>query len=292
MIAPFIGYNPWDYDPVSGRPKTLTICDMDYSGTKTYAFNKQGFRGEDFDPDAKHHIFFSGCSYTFGTGLNYEETTAHKFKMHYCRRCGLDPSEVNLLNFAMPGASNDYIVRTMITQCQRVRPDVAVVLFSHAERAEYIDEEAMGERVWTVAPWWIEEKPYPHLIKPSKESEERTNIIRNASIGYLYYSSPANTMASFLRNALLIQYYFTCNNIPFVLHWADYYQFGYLENQFALSTVAALLQKDHFVDYSNPSRYWMDLAADKAHPGPQSNSNLSNALFDVYSKLYPDKKSE
>ncbi len=88
-------------------------------------------------------------------GLNYDETAAYKFKMLYCQESGFDPSEVNLLNFAMPGASNDYIVRTMISQCKKVKPDIAVVMFSHVERAEYIDEDALGEIVWTAAPWWM-----------------------------------------------------------------------------------------------------------------------------------------
>lgn len=285
-IEPFIGYNSWEYDPVTGRPKTLTVCDMDFSGTKTYAFNRQGFRGEEFDPLAQRHIFFSGCSYTFGTGLNYEETAAHLFKLHYCDRTSLDPSAVNLLNFAMPGASNDYIVRTMITQCRRVKPDMAVVSFSHAERAEYIDEENLGERVWTVAPWWIGEEPYPHLKPPGKDANERVGIIRNASIGYFYYATPGNAMARFLRNALLMQYYFEANAIPFVFHWADNNQFGYIDRHFALAPMAALLLRDHFVDYTHPTDYWMDVAADKAHPGPQSNINLGRALIDTYDKLY------
>jgi hypothetical protein len=263
---------------------------MDYSGTKTYSFNEQGFRGEDFDPAAKRHIFFSGCSYTFGTGLNYEETAAHKFKLLYCSQQGLPPSAVNVLNFAMPGASNDYIVRTMISQCQKVKPDLAVVLFSHAERAEYIDEESLGNRVWTAAPWWAEEETYPHLKPPSKDASERIGILRNASIGYLYYSTPANASARFLRNALLMQYYLDSSHIPFVMHWADHSQFPYLDNHFALSPMAALLRRDHFIDCSHASEFWMDLAADKAHPGPQSNTNLAKALFDTYTLLYPDSK--
>ena len=286
MIYPFIGYRSWEHDPVLGRPKTLKVCDMDYSGTKTYAFNTLGFRGEEYDPDAGMRIFFSGCSYTFGTGLNYEETAAYKFKMLYCREFGIDPLTVNLLNFAMPGASNDYIVRTIISQCQRVKPDIAVVLFSHIDRAEYIDEEALGERVWTVGPWWIGDEVYDHLKPPVAEVKERIEVIRDASIGYFHYSTPANASARFLQNALLLQYYFERNNIPFVLHWVEFNQFEYLQHHFALSVIAELLQKEHFIDYSDPAKYWCDKAADKAHPGPLSNANIASALFKTYKKLY------
>jgi hypothetical protein len=286
MIEPFIGYRAWEHDPVEGRPKTIRVCDMDYSGTKTYAFNKLGFRGEDFAPDASRHIFFSGCSYTFGTGLNFEETAAYKFKELYCAQAGLPVSEVNVLNFAMPGASNDYIVRTIITQCEKFRPDVAVVLFSHVERAEYIDEETLGERVWTVAPWWTTDEVYAHLRPPTGDAKKRIKIIREASIGYFTYSTPANSISRFLKNVLLVQYYFEAKKIPYVFHWVEYAQFDYLQQHFALCSMAGLLKREHFIDYSSPGKYWCDRAADNAHPGPQSNTNIANALFRQYQCLY------
>ena len=282
MIHPFIGYHSRGI----GQPKILTQYDMDYSGTKIYIFNKHGFRGEEYDPEAEKRIFFSGCSYTFGTGLNHEETAAYKFKMIYCDKFDIDPAKVNLLNFAMPGASNDYIVRTMISQCQKVKPDVAVVLFSHVERVEHIDEQALGESVWTAAPWWIEEAVYDHLKPSAPDADKRIELIRNASIGYFYYYTPANAMSNFLRNALLLQYYLKEKNIPYALHWIDFNQFDYLKQHFALNNLAELLQKKHFVDYSDPSRYWCDKAADDAHPGPISNNNLANALFERYQVLY------
>src|SRR3954454_7504281 len=108
-------------------------------------------------------------------------------------------------------------------------------------RAEYIDEERLGERVWTAAPWWIGEEPYAHLEPPGADAAERVDVIREASIGYLYYATPGNTMARFLRNALLMQFYLEANGIPFVFHWADNNQFGYIEKHFALASMAALL---------------------------------------------------
>jgi hypothetical protein len=186
----------------------------------------------------------------------------------------------------MPGASNDYIVRTMISQCQRVKPDIAVVLFSHADRVEYIDEENLGERVWTAASWWIEDEPYPHLKPTGEYASKRFALIREASIGYFYYATTGNTMARFLRNALLMQFYLEANHIPFVFHWADKNPFDYIEKHFALGPLAALLRRDHFIDRTRLDDYWMDVAADGAHPGPQSNINLSKALFNTYDKLY------
>jgi hypothetical protein len=287
MINPFIGYNFWDQEPDKGLPKTLSKFDTDNSGTKTYNFNVFGFRGEEFLLQAKKRIYFSGCSYTFGMGLNYDETAAYKFKMLYCQKLGLFPSDVNLLNFAMPGASNDYIARTMISQCKKVKPDIAIVMFTHVERAEYIDEEALGEIVWTAAPWWIEERPENPLKPLTDEIKERIEIIRNASIGFFYYSTPANLMQRFLTNVLLLQYYFIVNNIPYIFHWVEHGQFNYLKTHYALSDMAELLQIDHFIDHSDPSKYWMDKAADNNHhPGPESNTNIAKSMFQKYCTLY------
>ena len=284
-VVPFIGYRSWEHDPVRGEARVLSVCDMDFSGTKIYKFNRLGFRGEEFDPDAAKRIFFCGCSYTFGTGLNIEETASHKFKLRYCDSLGLAYQAVNALNFAMPGASNDYIVRTLLAQCRLTRPDVVVAIFSHVNRAEHIDEQALGERVWTAAPWWVREVT-SELRAPNAAAEQRTELMREASLGYIQYTTPANAASNFLRNALLLQFYCETNSIPYVFHWVEFDNFSYLENHFALGDTVQLLNRSHFADYANSKGYWCDRAADGAHPGPESNSNIANALFDVYRRLY------
>src|ERR1044072_3782329 len=82
-----------------------------------YRFNSLGYRSAEFDPTARLKIFVSGCSYTFGLGVRLDRA--------------------NLQNFSQIGASNGYIARTIIRQCDRVRPDLAVIAFTHRERTEY-----------------------------------------------------------------------------------------------------------------------------------------------------------
>ncbi len=125
-----------------------------------------------------------------------------------------------------------------------------------------------------------EERPENPLKPLTEEVKERIEVIRNASIGFLYDSTPANLMFRFLTDALLLQYYFIINNIPYVFHWVEYEQFDYLKTHYALSDMSELLQRDHFIQNSNPSKYWMDKAADNAHhPGPESNNNIAEAMF-------------
>lgn len=282
MIEPYIGYNGWETDPLTGKAKTLHAMDGDNTGSKTYAFNSHGFRGEEFDPYAKKRIFFSGCSYTFGTGLDYEETTAHQFKLQYCGETGIDPAGVNLLNFAMPGASNDYIARTLIAQCRKIKPDMAIAIFTHANRAEYINEEELGERVWTVGPWWVNEQEEAG----PPEAAERMELIREAATGYFYYTTSANSAARFLHNALLLQYYFRENNIPYLFHCVETGLLDYAQQHFALKALSELLDKRQFINYSNAGIYRCDLAADGAHPGPQSNRHIASELFNTGKLLY------
>jgi hypothetical protein len=285
-ILPFIGYRSWKHDAIEGQPRVFSLCDTDLSGSKTYSLNSLGFRGEEYDPSASTRIFFCGCSYTFGVGLNLEETAPYKFKMEYCAQLGQSADEVNLLNFAMPGASNDYIVRTLISQCSRVKPDVVVAIFSHIDRVEHIDEENLGKRTWTVAPWWVREA-YPEMGGANTESAESyVETMRQASIGYFYYYTQSNGLWNFLQNALLLQSFCELNNIPYVFHWAELGRLSGLDTHFALSDMAQLLKKNHFLDVDDPQVTYPDRAADGMHPGPESNTQVAHALFNTFRAIY------
>src|SRR5689334_11722829 len=97
----------WGADGKGGH--TISTYGAGASHHKTYSFNTAGFRGEDLLPDAAMRLFVGGCSFTFGHGLDIEETWPYKFKLRVAARTGCDPSRINLLNFSQGGASNDYI---------------------------------------------------------------------------------------------------------------------------------------------------------------------------------------
>src|SRR5215831_16546203 len=106
-------------------------------GDCLYHFNSLGYRGEAFDPAARLKIFVAGCSYSFGLGVPQEQTWPVLLKQQLADKLGVPLEQANLQNFSQIGASNGYIARTIVRQCDRVRPDLAVIAFTHRQRAEY-----------------------------------------------------------------------------------------------------------------------------------------------------------
>ncbi|MGB1221611.1 MAG: hypothetical protein ACPG43_08725, partial [Alcanivoracaceae bacterium] len=52
-------------------PNTVSYaCNHDRSGKVQYRFNALGFRGEQYNENARYHIFVCGPSEAFGLGLN------------------------------------------------------------------------------------------------------------------------------------------------------------------------------------------------------------------------------
>jgi hypothetical protein len=62
---------------------TLSEYGVDKSHTIIYRFNSAGFRGEELEPNAEIKIFVCGCSYTFATGVNVEQSWPFLFKKHW-----------------------------------------------------------------------------------------------------------------------------------------------------------------------------------------------------------------
>ena len=134
MLYPYKG---WRQDEHFGR----TAYNSFERDTSTYDFNSLGFRGEEFDAEAQVKLFVCGCSFTFGIGVELEESWPFLLKQRLAAHRDLAASSVNLLNFSEAGASNDYIARTLIEQSTRVRPDLIVAGFTQPLRFELLDEE-------------------------------------------------------------------------------------------------------------------------------------------------------
>ena len=90
--------NPANHEHVPNT--TSNFCNIDQSGKIKYRYNSLGFRGEDYDENARFHIFVCGASDDFGLGLNEEDTWWHQFKLRYAQQKQVDPSAVNHLNFS------------------------------------------------------------------------------------------------------------------------------------------------------------------------------------------------
>ena len=73
-------------DPIYNEhvPNTYSDrCGMDQSGKVKYRYNDLGFRGENYNDDAKFHIYVCGPSEAFGTGLNEEDIWCYHFKRKF-----------------------------------------------------------------------------------------------------------------------------------------------------------------------------------------------------------------
>jgi hypothetical protein len=263
----------------AGSPHTLAVYGSDTSGTKAYRFNSLGFRGEEHDPAARATIFVCGCSITFGTGLDAEETWAHRFKLGWAERRGLAPADVNLLNFSHGGASNDYIARTLVEQCARVRPTLVVAQFTVMNRAEAYalgEPFSIGLGLWPSWSLWWRFLGVPWSKK--RMVFERMRIAR----GYARSYTPELGFANALRNILLLQSFCRARGIDCVMSWSDHWRladerFGRNET---FAPLVALLDRTRLCDFSiRDPDLRTDAAADGGHPGPRSNAAFAERLL-------------
>jgi len=90
-----------------------------------YKLNKYGFR----TPFTKEpSLVVAGCSNTFGTGLNIEQTWGYKLAKKL---------DLPLVNIATPGASNDQVYRLVKTFLPELSPKLLVCLMPDSNRHEF-----------------------------------------------------------------------------------------------------------------------------------------------------------
>jgi hypothetical protein len=228
-----------------------------------YHFNKARFRGEEFDFDAKKRIAVCGCSNTFGLGIKWEQTFAYQFKRRYAEQHNLKEDEVNLLNFAECGASNDYIARTLLMQFGGFRPDFVLINFTFQTRKEYVD----GDSIEVVGPW-------THLDTPHEPSMDYFAYFTN-EIGFI----------NSVKNMLLIQYYCQANDIPYLFAWTDGRNLKdpeYMSNPVCKAYVDQL-DKTYLADFT---LQFDSAARENFHPGPKVNEDFAARLFDLYQQVH------
>lgn len=236
---------------------------LDKSGKKKYTYNCFGYRGEEYDPLADRYIYIAGSSSTFGTGLNWEESFPYWFKKYYARHHKLSTRKVNLMNFSAGGANNDYIVRTLMTQCNVMKPDILLCIFAHKKNFETIYKG----KITMVGPW---DERFASFYKSPHYSNEIMLI---------------NT----LKNMLLLQQYCQLKKINYIFSWLNVETLpGIIESiPEQYSFLREELNLDHFVLKSIKNKsIKVDKAADNAHAGPRSHKTYAKLLFNKYRELY------
>jgi hypothetical protein len=242
--------------------------------TKTYVFNSLGYRGDEFDPEAPLKLFVCGCSYTFGAGLDFEDTFAHLFRQRLAEQRGLPESSVNLINFAEGGASNDYIARTLIEQSSRVRPDVIVAGFTHMNRFELFDtSQAVNFGSWAM-------------------SEEKLGDLAKRGEFLFLGTDATQEKVRMIKNVLLLQYFCRSHDIPFVFAFFESILRDDLPEALSLPATQRLYDEidfDSFVPLGPATR--IDRAADGSHPGPRSQELIAEAAWQTFRARYLQPQS-
>ena len=277
-----LGISPY-YGSHSEHPRSATVrrYGSDQSGTKTYTFNSLGYRGSEPSPAAKARILTSGCSYTFGEGLDYHEAWVTQFAGRYARHRGLDAKDVDLINLAQGGASNDYIARTVLPHLERVEPDLVVILFTYKSRAEVmLDDPGHPPLVASLGPWTVD--PGPNRGAPSPDQARHAAVLaEGASHYYLTYTDDSGLINA-LKNMLLVQLTCRAAGVDYLFSWVEH---GLLEGlpehpNPIVRELASCLDRERFCPTAPTDRdRQVDLAPDGVHPGPLSNAQFASDLL-------------
>jgi hypothetical protein len=266
MLHPYKG---WRQDEHFGRTAYNS-----FAGDKsTYDFNALGFRGEEFDAEAQVKLFVCGCSFTFGIGVELEESWPFLLKQRLAAHRDLAASSVNLLNFSEAGASNDYIARTLIEQSTRVRPDLIVAGFTQTLRFELLDEEM----TFRFNP--------PVLQKYASAGGKFAEMAKRMEFVFLGTDEIQEKVRT-IKNMLLLQYFSQSRSIPFIF-------LGFWGKDLAslLSTPMTRplyeeIDHDLVVPLSDIISATVDRAADGLHAGPRSQELIAAAAWRIFEERY------
>ncbi|WP_291990511.1 hypothetical protein [Luteitalea sp.] len=229
-----------------------------------YRFNALGYRGPDLDLSAPLKVFVAGCSYTFGQGVPFEQTWPSLLTRALAERRGIPAGRASLQNFSQIGTSNEYITRTIIRQCERVRPDLAIIAFTHRERTEYLAPSVTRNiGLWDLDGDEARAAPALHHFD--------------------LFDSPSSSL-ELLKSMLLVQAAMKRRRIPYLILWMN--RTGL--DQPPVSEHPPLQRLRAMIDPARlTSRHLLepgvhvDSNRDDRHPGPLSHANLAPLLLDA-----------
>lgn len=147
----------WNQElPESDLPKSQTVFWMypddeegywknrpeGYTDTSiTYRMNKHGYRGTEFDELANFKILVSGCSHTFGIGINEEDLWCNQFAHHI--------AGAKVYNLALGGRSPDYVARVISKSIDIIKPNLVMVMWPDMSRFERPAKDGVSMAWWT-----------------------------------------------------------------------------------------------------------------------------------------------
>jgi len=235
----------------------------DTSGRIKYEFNSLGFRGEEYNQFAKKNIFVGGCSWTFGVGLNVKDTWPFKFKKKVASMYKLKYKDVNLMNFAVAAASNDYIVRVLLEQSVRVKPDLIICISAQSFWKEYIK----GNQIRTILPNCVTEKS----PRPFKD--------------YCGYITMELALLDTLKNMFILQSFCKLNGINYAINFNEkdikLFEMKRMKLNNVINFYYGLIDKKGVMNFHFDI---LDRAVDYDHAGAKSNEIFAERVFEYCEK--------
>lgn len=244
--------------------KTVRRYGQDHSDTIEYRFNSAGYRSEEYRREAAFRLCVIGESHALGIGVQFEHTFGFRLKTLIAKALGLQSDDVNLINFAIGGASADYCARTIFRQLPTLDTDFVVCIVPPPDRVEVDSGKSFSNFVvGSVDVNNLDQLP-PHLL------------------GYVeYYSSFVGKMNR-VKNMLLIQSLLKFRDIEYVMAAEIMPVLG--DSSDALDSFLAELDEERLLRH-NLFMKRSDFAADGRHAGPRTQTALAIQLFHQFGCL-------
>jgi len=238
----------------------------DNSRTITYRFNTLGFRGEDYDPDAKFRICLFGESCTFGLGVAEDQTFGYRLKGYIAEVFGYGIDQVNLMNMGVAGVSADHCVRSVIRQIVGNHFDLVICHLPELARREYFD----GKR-------------FRSLVIPNDDlTKERLEAMPAPLLGFCEMYNIPHGHIDYVKNMLLLQGHLKSMGTPYLI-----------STQHMPPSKGERVYIEPFYRNLDPTHLhhhrWFVVKADKAadgrHAGPRSHTACAITMLQAYGEL-------
>jgi hypothetical protein len=242
-----------------------------------YEFNSLGFRGTEYEPAAALRVFVCGCSYAFGMGVSANRTWPVVFTHLAAAALGVAGEQSHVQNFSQVGASNNYVARTLIKQCDQISPTLAIAAFTHNSRVEYLD----GKQIRNLGYWNID----PNNRFPEPPDAPGARFFRQYS--------ERERFQNLLTNMVLFQSAMVNRRVPYIMVWIDIDRLHTAEvmSDPVLSDYYTVLDQSRISQLSIKQQY-IHVDTVEGHPGPKSHERFATALVKEFgSRLLTHNRS-
>lgn len=259
---------------------------------RVYRFNRLGFRGPEFDPEARYRVYAFGESHAFGYFVDAEQCWPSRFAALWAEAGDLSSSEVCFQNFADVGAANSAVARSVVSQCSAAPPDLVLVHFGEHLRSEvFLDGRPHRIGGWLLEDATLEAAPADGPLRAGYlEQIERGRSFYRYAVGEgevdpagFDLQRDATCIEQTLRDILLVQYFCRARGIAAVAT-CDLVDSLFNEAVRSNATLGPLLAQ---IDsqFLNPLRIWSvdgDRAEDSGHAGPLRHDRFARALLEAH----------